>query len=69
LPALKGRFLLSINDHPIAREVFGRFHCRTVELTYTVTKRPRKCTELLFADYPISSLPSTLTSPVSVTGP
>lgn len=57
LAGLKGRFLLSINDCPKAREWFGRFHFRTIDLTYTSTAPPRKITELLFANYPLPAAP------------
>jgi len=34
---LKGRFILSINDTPLAREVFGRFQIAEVTTTYTIS--------------------------------
>lgn len=55
LRRLTGRFLLSINDCPQAREWFGEFHCRPIRFTYTSTRHPRQFDELLFANY---SLPS-----------
>jgi DNA adenine methylase len=36
LAGIKGRFLLSLNDTPGVREVFGRFDIEAVETTYTV---------------------------------
>lgn len=36
LAGIQGRFLLSINDRPLAREVFGRFELEAVPVTYTV---------------------------------
>lgn len=36
LSGIKGRFLLSLNDTPGVREVFGRFEIEAVETTYTV---------------------------------
>lgn len=36
LARLKGRFLLSLNDRPEVREVFGRFHLTEVRTTYSV---------------------------------
>lgn len=36
LGALKGRFILSINDRPEVRDLFARFELRPVELTYTL---------------------------------
>jgi DNA adenine methylase len=53
LRQLKGRFLLSINDCPKAREWFGNFSCLPVRLTYTARRTPQKVQELLFANYPL----------------
>ncbi|WP_404711466.1 DNA adenine methylase [Sphingomonas sp. MMS24-J13] len=36
LAGIAGRFLLSINDTPLAREVFGRFDMEAVPVTYTI---------------------------------
>jgi len=36
LAALRGRFLLSINDTPEVREIFGAFRLEAVQTTYTV---------------------------------
>lgn len=38
LARMKGRFILSINDTPEMREVFGRFAVESVGLTYHVSK-------------------------------
>ncbi len=37
LSAIRGRFILSINDTPGVREVFGRFAFDEVETTYTLS--------------------------------
>lgn len=37
LAAIEGRFVLSINDTPLAREVFGQFQLDEVETTYTIS--------------------------------
>lgn len=58
---LTGRFLLSINDCPKAREWFAAFHCRPIRFTYTSTRQPRQFSELLFANYSLPDVP-TLTS-------
>ncbi len=58
LSTLKGGFLLSINDCDKARRWFTAFECRQLTLTYTSLVRPRRFTELLFANYP---LPAALT--------
>jgi DNA adenine methylase len=36
LEGIQGRFVLSINDRPLSREMFGRFRCEAVPVTYTV---------------------------------
>lgn len=36
LSDIEGRFLLSINDTPLAREKFGRFQLQEVQTTYTI---------------------------------
>lgn len=53
LQNLKGRFLLSINDCPKAREWFKRFHRLEISFTYTSTATPKPFRELLFANYPL----------------
>ncbi|WP_345785277.1 DNA adenine methylase [Roseisolibacter sp. H3M3-2] len=37
LEGIEGRFILSINDTPLAREVFGRFELEEVETTWTIS--------------------------------
>ena len=37
LAGIAGRFILSINDHPIARAAFSRFAIEEVETTYTIS--------------------------------
>jgi DNA adenine methylase len=38
LGGIDGAFILSINDRPEIREVFGSFHMDEVELTYSVSR-------------------------------
>jgi DNA adenine methylase len=38
LGRIKGRFILSLNDRPEVREVFGQFRIRSVELAYTAKR-------------------------------
>lgn len=47
LAAIDGRFVLSINDHPVAREAFGRFELEEVTTTYTTGKQRSRTTELI----------------------
>ena len=37
LAGLKGRFLMTLNDHPEVRETFRGFEIEPVETTYTVS--------------------------------
>lgn len=55
LAGVKGKFLLSINDCPKAREWFGKFHCLPITLTYTSRRSPKQATELLYANYPFGT--------------
>lgn len=57
LPSLKGRFLLSINDCPRAREWFAPFHRREITFTYTAVRQPRTFPELLFSNYLLPNSP------------
>ena len=56
LGAIKGRFLLSLNDTPGVRDCFARFAMRTFETTYHVAGggKARKAGELLISNFPIS---------------
>jgi DNA adenine methylase len=51
LKRLQGRFLLTINDCPLSREVFGGFHLLDIGITYTATRAVREFTELLVSNY------------------
>lgn len=42
LAAIRGRFILSINDRPEVREVFARFDVRSVQTTYSVSAGGRR---------------------------
>lgn len=55
LAGIKGRFLLSINDTPEIREIFGGFEMLEVPAKYSVGggAREKAVTELLFANYPL----------------
>jgi DNA adenine methylase len=39
LAGLKGRFILSLNDVPEVREIFGRFSIEEVTTTYTIAAK------------------------------
>ena len=47
LAGLQGRFLLSINDAPGVRQVFGRFLLEEAETTWSIGARPQKVGELI----------------------
>ena len=55
LQKLRGKFVLSLNDLPEVRKLFGRFHYRSVELSYTSQREAgRRYRELLIANFPLS---------------
>jgi DNA adenine methylase len=52
LAGIKSRFILSINDHPEIRKVFGEFEIKPVKLNYTVSKGKQvEGKELLIKNY------------------
>jgi DNA adenine methylase len=52
LKKLKGRFLLSLNDTPEIRRIFGVFKIKTLQLTYSAQRKPGKLYhELLLSNY------------------
>jgi DNA adenine methylase len=58
LKRIRGRFLLSINDHPLSRSLFAPFNCRTIDFVYTATRRVPRVSELIVANFDWPSLPS-----------
>ncbi|MEM7073243.1 MAG: DNA adenine methylase [Pseudomonadota bacterium] len=52
LGSIKGRFILSLNDVPEVRKLFGRFHIKEVETTYQVAgmKNAKHVQELLISN-------------------
>ncbi len=59
LAKIQGKFLLSINDHPVAREAFARFHMREIAISYTAARTVPRVNELVFANYPLPEIPQT----------
>jgi len=52
LKTMKGKFLMSINDHPAIRQMFADFHIGTVTVAYSLQKHAgRKYQELLIKNY------------------
>lgn len=57
LRAIKGKFLLSINDTPEIREIFAGFELKEVGLTYSLCRSGGTAArELLIANYPINTV-------------
>ena len=53
LRKISGKFVLSLNDVPEVRTLFGRFTLREIELSYTVQKKAhKKFCELLITNFP-----------------
>lgn len=50
LVEIRGRFLLSINDTPGVRQVYGRFRLEEAETTWTVGPKPKKVGELIISN-------------------
>ena len=52
LGALKGRFILSLNDRPEVREIFAAFPMEAVQTTYTISAGPaaKKAGELIISN-------------------
>ncbi|MFI0477439.1 DNA adenine methylase [Paracoccus jiaweipingae] len=59
LAQIKGRFLLSLNDAPEVRQLFGRFHLAEVSTTYSIANhtaaRASTRPELLISSFKIST--------------
>lgn len=55
LAGIRGKFILSINDTPGAREVFGRFRLAEAEVTYSVAggNKASRARELIISNYPL----------------
>lgn len=49
LEGVEGRFILSINDTPVIRAIFGRFALEPAELTYRVSGRMTPARELIIS--------------------
>lgn len=51
LAALKGRFLMSLNDNDGVRETFGAFNIATIETTYGVGKKPKAVSRVVISNF------------------
>lgn len=56
MAAIKGRFLLSLNDNKGVRETFGRFAIVPVATTYQIGKASKRVGEVLISNLPIEQL-------------
>jgi DNA adenine methylase len=56
LASLQGQFLLSLNDTPLTRQLFGQFYCREVSLVYGSSRLFPTATELLFSNRPFDQV-------------
>jgi len=53
LRSLRGKFILSLNDTPEVRKLFGRFRFQEIELHYTAQKKAgKRYRELLITNFP-----------------
>ena len=50
LKEIRGKFILSINDHPRMREVFDDFFIKPVDLNYSVGPNEKTGYELLISN-------------------
>lgn len=59
---VKGRAILTLNDHPTIRELFGRFHIERADHTYMVGGGPRTkdVGEVLIFSWDVSAQPAGL---------
>jgi DNA adenine methylase len=61
LSRVKARFLLSINDHPLARSIFGAFTCHELNTRYSASPTwRRRVRELVFANYDLDQIVSAM---------
>jgi len=54
LKTLRGKFILSINDHPKTREIFREFKIAKIKINYTAgawSGKSKPMTELLISNY------------------
>lgn len=62
LASLKGRAILTLNDHPAIRQLFGRFHIERAEHTYTVGggAKTKEVGEVLIFSWDVQAEPAGL---------
>jgi DNA adenine methylase len=57
LKKLRGKFLLSINEHPVARDAFAPFTIRPVAVSYSASGHPTRDHELIVANFALPASP------------
>ncbi len=56
LQKIKGKFLMTLDDHPEIRKIFGNFEIRPFEMTYSSQRKPgRRYQELFISNYRLPS--------------
>lgn len=57
--SIDGTMVISINDHPDIRELFGHLPVKEIDYEYTVggSDRPSRCVELIYGNWPGGQLP------------
>ena len=60
LGALKGKAIISLNDHPDIRKVFSRYHIESTNIRYTVGGAGVERGELLIFSWDVQADPSGL---------
>jgi DNA adenine methylase len=64
LHAIKGRFVLSLDDHPEVRNIFGGWQISRVELAYTAqTKTGKRYGEVLITNFPVRRVAAAASTP------
>jgi hypothetical protein len=62
LASIKGKFLLTINDHPEIRKLYKKFARKKIAVKYSIARdkslKARDRTELIIANYPLPRLSS-----------
>lgn len=53
LSAIKGRFLMSLNDNDGVRDTFARFSIAAIDTTYSVGKKSTRAGEVLISNFPL----------------
>lgn len=58
LKSIKGKFLLTINEHPLARELYKEFNIKEVDVNYSISKEKKargKYKELIITNYNVEA--------------